>query len=301
MKQKNKNKTVVVIGSFDGVHRGHHAIFQSARSAADATGYQCLCLTFYPHPKHIVDPDSAPRLLSLPDEKDYLARQRGIDEVVTMPFTPTLANTSAEQFAEDVLAEKLNAQHLVIGYDFGFGRGREGNAEFLQEWGAKRGITVTVVNAIKINGEPVSSTRIRRLINSGQFARGLTLLGHHYPIFGHIGTGEGRGRSLGYPTMNLSVTDDKLLPPIGVYAARIEIDAVLYGAMAYIGTKPTFGQHPLGVEIHVFDYPGDRPTEAVQTWFTHWVRPDQRFDSESELKKQLARDEVYVRELLEHL
>ncbi len=301
MPTNNADKSVVVIGSFDGVHRGHNAIFQSARSAADATGYRCLCLTFYPHPKHIVDPEAAPRLLSLPDEKEYLARQRGIDEVVTMPFTPTLAATSAEQFAEEVLAEKLNAHHLVIGYDFGFGRGRRGNAELLTDWGSRRGISVTVVNAIKINGEPVSSTRIRRLINTGHFSRAQTLLGHHYPIFGQIATGEGRGHGLGYPTMNLSVTDDKLLPPIGVYAARIEIGTVMYGAMAYIGTKPTFGQHPLGVEIHVFDYPGDRPAEAVQTWFTHWVRPDQRFDSETELKNQLARDETNVREMLEHI
>lgn len=300
MKSQGK-EAVVVIGSFDGVHRGHNAIFQAARSAADATGRRCVCLTFYPHPKRIVDPDAAPRLLTMPDEKEYLARARGIDEVITMTFDRALAETSAEDFAENVLLERLDARHLVIGYDFGFGKGRRGNGVFLTEWGPRRGITVTVVNAIKIEGKPVSSSRIRRLVNAGRFTESLALLGHHYTIFGLVAAGEGRGRSLGYPTMNISVADDKLLPPIGVYAARIEIARQCYGAMAYIGTKPTFGQHPLGVEIHVFDYPGGNPDGPVRAWFTHWVRPDQKFDSQTELKRQLARDESYVRGLLKDM
>ncbi|MFC1476213.1 riboflavin biosynthesis protein RibF [Candidatus Zixiibacteriota bacterium] len=297
MKEQGKD-TVVVIGSFDGVHRGHNAIFQAARSAADATGRRCLCLTFHPHPKRIVDPDAAPRLLTMPDEKEHLARARGVDEVITMEFNRELAGTTAEDFAERVLLERLGARHLVIGYDFGFGKGRRGNGIFLTEWGRDHGITVTIVNAIKIEGLSVSSSRIRRLVNAGRFEEALVLLGHHYTVFGHVAAGEGRGKSLGYPTMNITTSDDKLLPPIGVYAARIEIARQRYGAMAYIGTKPTFGQYPLAVEIHVFDYPGGNPDGRVHAWFTNWVRPDQRFDSHTELKKQLARDETYVRGLL---
>jgi riboflavin kinase/FMN adenylyltransferase len=296
-----KNGTIVVIGSFDGVHRGHNAIFQAARSAADATGCKCICLTFYPHPKRIVDPDAAPRQLTMPDEKEYLAYARGIDEVITMEFNRELAETSAEEFAEKILVERLGARHLVIGYDFGFGKGRRGNGVFLTEWGRDRGITVTVVNPIKIKGKPVSSSRIRRLVNAGRFEEALVLLGHYYTVFGQVAAGEGRGRDLGYPTMNITASDDKLLPPIGVYAARIEIARQRYGAMAYIGTKPTFGQYPVGVEINVFDYPGGDPDGPIRAWFTHWVRPDQKFDSKMELKKQLARDEMYVRGLLKNM
>jgi riboflavin kinase/FMN adenylyltransferase len=300
LKKRDKD-TVVVIGSFDGVHRGHHAIFQAARSAADATSRECICLTFHPHPKRIVDPDTAPRLLTMPEEKECLARARGVDEVVTLEFTRELAEMSAEEFSEQILADKLDARHLVIGYDFGFGKGRRGNGKFLTEWGKARGITVTVVNAIKIDGKPVSSTRIRRLVNGGRLPEALALLGHHYPVFGKVAAGEGRGRGLGYPTMNVATSEDKLLPPIGVYAARIEIAGQRYGAMAYIGTKPTFGQYPLGVEVNVFDYPGGKPAGPLRCWFTHWVRPDQKFDSPTQLKQQLARDETYVRGLLQHM
>jgi len=296
---KDRQKgTVVVIGSFDGVHRGHNAIFQAARSAADATDRRCICLTFHPHPKTVVAPHSAPRLLTMPDEKAFLARARGIDEVVTIPFTRDFAETPAEEFAVTVLAEQLQARHLVIGYDFGFGRGRHGNGKFLTEWGSKLGITVTVAKPITYKGKPVSSTGIRQLVNAGRFDDALALMGHDYTVFGPVVTGAGRGHQLGYPTMNVQTADEKLLPPIGVYAARVKIKQQTYGAMAYIGTKPTFGQNPLGVEIHVFDYPGGELTEPIQAWFTHWVRPDQRFDSESALQKQLARDEATVRELI---
>jgi len=289
------------MGSFDGVHRGHNAVFQAARSAADATRRPCICLTFHPHPKRVVDPDTAPRLLTMPNEKECLARARGIDEVITLEFDRKLADMPAEEFAETILAGRLGARHLVIGYDFGFGKGRQGDSEFMSNWGRARGITVTVVNAIKIEGKPVSSTRIRRLVNGGRLAEALVLLGHHYPVFGTVTHGEGRGRGLGYPTMNMVTSADKLLPPIGVYAARMEIAGQHYGAMAYIGTKPTFGQYPLAVEIHVFDYPGGKPEGQIRAWFTHWIRPDQRFDSPTELKKQLARDEAYVRGLLKNM
>ncbi len=294
---RNDDGTVVVIGSFDGVHRGHNAIFQAARSAADATGRRCICLTFFPHPKTVVDPNAAPRLLTMPDEKEFLALSRGINEVVSLTFDRELAETPAEDFAEKVLAGRLNAKHLVIGYDFGFGKGRQGNGKFLAEWGRERGITVTVVNPISFIGKPVSSTRIRRLVNAGRFGESLSLLGHPYAIFGEVTSGEGRGHELGYPTINLTTAKEKLLPPIGIYAATAEIGGRTYQAMAYIGTKPTFGQNPLGVEVHVFDYADGKIEGRVRFWFTNWVRPDQKFDSKTELIKQLARDEKFVRGL----
>lgn len=296
-----QKSSVVVIGSFDGVHRGHNAIFQAARSAADATDRPCVCLTFHPHPKTIVDPAAAPRILTMPEEKEHLARLRGIDRVIVMTFDHGLAETPAKEFAEKVLAGQLDARHLVIGRDFGFGKGRQGNGKFLAEWGRERGITVTIVNPIKYEGKPVSSSRIRRLVNSGRFDQALALLGHDYAIFGHVGRGEGRGIRLGYPTMNIVTAEEKLLPPIGIYAAKTEIGGKIYEGMAYIGTKPTFGQHPVGVEIHLFNYPGGKCDGLVRSWFTHWVRPDQKFDSGVELKKQLARDEAYVRGLFQNV
>ncbi len=299
-KKGHGKATVVVIGTFDGVHRGHNAIFQAARSAADATGCPCICLTFHPHPKTIVNPAGAPHLLTVPEEKEYLARARGIDEVITMTFDHQLAGTSAEEFATTVLAKRLAARHLVIGRDFGFGRGRQGNGRFLTAWGRERGITVTVVKPITYKGKPVSSSRIRLLVNSGRFDDALALLGHEYAVFGRVMPGEGRGHQLGYPTMNIATDQDKLLPPIGIYAAKAEIDGETHSGMAYIGTKPTFGQHPLGVEIHLFDYPGREINGSIRAWFTHWVRPDQKFNSESELKKQLARDEAFVLGLLQN-
>jgi riboflavin kinase/FMN adenylyltransferase len=302
--QSLSTPTVVCVGTFDGVHLGHWAILQHGRSLADELRLPLWVLSFHPHPKTIVHPGRAPHLLTEPDERVALLAASGADGILMLRFDRQLAQTSAQDFAEEVLAKQLQAAAIVVGADFGFGHDREGNAEFLRAWGKDNRCPVEVVGMIPGDRESewVSSSVIRRCLENGEFARALRLLGHPYPVTGRVKPGAGRGKQLGYPTWNLTLSDVKLPPPVGVYAGwtnRLTPRPV----MAYYGFPPTFEEQTARLEVHVLEgEDSDRAPQAVETiWLAEFVRPEIRFVSAEQLMRQLAGDERTVRVRLAHI
>lgn len=292
--------TVLTLGTFDGMHRGHQDVIARLVRRAREASLPSVLLTFEPHPLAVVRPESAPPLLTLPAERLEVLAPLGLDYVVVLPFTPTLAAYTAEQFVDLVLRRRYRLRELFIGYDHGFGRGREGSAEVLQALGAARGFAVEVVRPVSVGGDAaISSTRIRRAVASGDLAAAAAGLGRPYSVSGRVVSGAGRGRTLGYRTLNLGPVDRrKLLPPEGVYAVRVQTPEGTHGGMLNLGPRPTFGDPEVGIEAHLFDVSGD--------WYGAWVRLDfvarlrdtRRFPGPDALRRQLDLDEQDARRAL---
>jgi len=295
-------RSVVCIGTFDGVHFGHQAVLRDARGAADRLGLPLWAVTFHPHPKSVVKPKIAPPLLTLPEERVALLGAYGADGVLTMTFDDALASTPAADFADSVLAAALKARAIVVGADFGFGFRREGTSRFLSDWGAQRGIDVHVVDLVAVAGQPrpVTSTSIRELFASGRFSEAVELLGHPYPVTGRKIAGAGRGKEMGYPTWNLELDNAKLPPPVGIYAAWTA-RAVPRPAMAYFGSNPTFGGTVKRLEINVLEGSPDerRPREPIESvWLESYIRPEETFDTADALIQRMTEDEHEARRRL---
>ena len=284
--------TVITVGTFDGVHRGHQLVLEKTASHARDAGLTSIALTFDPHPLDVVNPSATPPLLTLWEEKAEALSQSSIDQVVVVPFDSDLAALTAEQFVDRVLIERYAMQQLVIGHDHGFGRGRGGDVESLRMIGYKRGLTVDVVPPVMgSDGTPISSTGIRRAIAHGDLARAADGLGRRYSFSGRVTSGEGRGKLLGYPTLNLELgSRRKLMPPHGVYAVRVEGKSAAYGGMMNLGPRPTFGDETISHEVHLFDATGDWYGRTVRVEFVSRLRDTMKFSGPDELMKQLGRD-----------
>jgi len=282
--------TALSVGSFDGVHRGHQAVLAELAQRARAAGLASVVVSLEPHPLEVVNPPAAPRLLTLADEKRELLAA-AVDRVEVLPFTQALADLDAEQFTRDVLVGRFGVRQLVVGYDHGFGRGRAGDVELLRRIGARDGFEVAAVDAVQDGGRPISSTLIRAAVAHGDLAAAERLLGRPYSTRGVVEPGQGRGRTLGIPTINLAALDPrKLLPPDGVYAVRVEWRRVRYGGMMNQGARPTFGVAERALEIHLFDFDEELYGEAVTVEWVRRLRDTQTFPSRDALVAQLTRD-----------
>ncbi len=284
-------RTVVTVGTFDGVHRGHQAVLaEIARRARDSGGRSVL-VTFDQHPLEVVNPQAAPPLLTLPEEKRIALAASGLDEVAFVPFTPALQALSPEQFVRDVLEARFHIAELVIGHDHGFGRGRTGDVETLRRIGREDGFAVDVVPAVLMDGRPISSTLVRRAVAGGDLETAERALGRPYGVTGTVGRGAGRGRTIGVPTINLVPPGPrKLLPPDGVYACTVSWRGGIHGAMANLGGRPTFGEAGRALEAHLFGVDADLYGQTVTVDFVRRLRDVRRFASAEELVAQLARD-----------
>jgi riboflavin kinase/FMN adenylyltransferase len=283
--------SIVTVGSFDGVHRGHHAVLDEIARRARAAGRQSVLVTFHPHPLEVLNPAAAPPLLTAGDERLEILAQTGIDRVVVLAFDRRLAALTPREFVRDVLLARCRMRELVIGYDHGFGRGRSGDAETLRSLGAEFGFAVDVVDAVDANGQQVSSSRIRRAVAGGDLALAARLLGRPYTANAVVEAGEARGRRLGVPTINLGgVPPQKLLPPDGVYAVRVEWRHGRAGGMMNQGGRPTFGDGRRTLEVNLFGFEGDLYGEPVRLEWVERIRDVERFASVEALKEQLRRD-----------
>jgi riboflavin kinase/FMN adenylyltransferase len=284
-------KTVVTVGTFDGVHLGHWAVLEEIARRARASGLTSVLVTFEPHPLEVVNPQAAPPLLTLPDEKRMILAQSAVDRVAFIPFTEELRDYSPERFVHDVLEARFHIAELVIGYDHGFGRNRAGDVELLRRLGQQDGFTVDVVNAVLLDGRPISSTMIRRAVAGGDLETAAKALGRPYAVSGTVVPGAGRGRAIGIPTVNLAPPSPrKLLPPDGVYACAVAWRGGLHGAMANLGPRPTFGEHARALEAHLFGFSGELYEEHVTVEFVRRLREVRRFGTAEELRAQLERD-----------
>ena len=292
--------TVATVGTFDGVHRGHVDVLTKLAARARSVGSTSLLLTFDPHPLELLRPDRAPLLLTTRGEKLAAIESAGIDVVAIVPFTRALAEHSAEQFVDDILRGPFRMAELLIGHDHGFGKGRAGDVDTLRSLGTTRGFRVDVIPPVRTpDGEAVSSTRIRGLIGAGDLANAEDALGRRYSVLGSVVAGESRGRTLGYPTLNVEPESArKLVPPDGVYAVEVETPAGSYGGMMNLGGRPTFGDARRTLEAHLFDASGDFYGDVVRVGFVARLRDTRRFAGPTELMQQLALDEQGARRAL---
>jgi len=278
--------TVATVGTFDGIHRGHQAVLSEVVRRGRAAGRPSLLVTFDPHPLEVVNPSAAPRLLTLPDEKRALAAALGVERVEVIAFTPDLARLGPEDFVRGVLRARFEMEDLVLGYDHGFGRGRSGDVELVRRLGREDGFAVEVVGAVTDNGQPISSSLIRTAVAHGDLSSAARGLGRAYSLRGIVERGAGRGRT------------------IGVYAVWVELPGKgegggrRYGGMMNQGSRPTFGVHARGLEIHLFDFSGELYGETVIVEWVRRLRDTQTFPSRQALVDQIERDAVAARSAL---
>jgi riboflavin kinase/FMN adenylyltransferase len=292
--------TVITVGTFDGVHRGHRDVIDKLVARAKARRLPSVLVTFEPHPLEVVNPAAAPLLLTTREEKLEVLAESGVNYLAVLPFTPALAAFPAEEFVEQVLRRRFRFEELLIGYDHGFGRQRAGNVGVLRELGERDGFKVEVVDAVATpDGHSVSSTWIRRAIAGGDLERACAGLGRPYSVSGKVIAGNQRGRALGFPTLNLGPpARRKLLPPEGVYAVRVQTPRGPAGGMMNLGPRPTFGDAGTTLEAHLFDTAGDFYGAQVRIDFIARLREVRGFASPELLVKQLKQDERDARNAL---
>ena len=291
---------MITVGTFDGVHRGHRDVVERLVARSRSLKIPSVLVTFEPHPLEIVNPAAAPQLLTTHYEKLEVLTETGIDYVAVLPFTSELASFSAEDFVELVLRRRFRLRELLIGYDHGFGRQRAGNVDVLRTLGERDGFKVEVVDAVATpDGHSVSSTSIRRAVAGGDLERACAGLGRPYSVSGRVVVGSQRGRTIGFPTLNLGPPPPrKLLPPEGVYAVKVQTPRGPVGGMMNLGPRPTFGDAATSLEAHLFDIDGDFYGTDVRIDFVKHLRETRKFASAEQLKAQLQHDERDARNAL---
>ncbi len=282
---------VVTVGTFDGVHRGHQEILRRMNSAARKNEVRTV-VTFEPHPQSVIRREGhSVRILTDTREKVRLLCAGGISRTYILQFDQHLAGISAEDFVQQILLKRLQTTRLVVGYNHSFGHNREGNFKFLEKHKKRFGFELEVVGPYYLGDEVVSSTKIRRALEGGDVERATLYLGRPYALSGKVIHGVGRGRKLEVPTANLELANpSKLIPKIGVYAVEVAIGAVPYPGMLAIGTRPTFNESQLTVEVHLIDFQGDLYDQSLEVRFLKWLRDEERYASTEELRTQMGKD-----------
>lgn len=291
---------VVTSGTFDGVHLGHQKIIQRIREIARSIHGETVLITFWPHPRLVLYPtEHHLRLLSTFEEKANLLRQFGIDHLVTIPFTQEFSQMTSEQFIRKVLVEKIHTKKLVIGYDHRFGKNREGSFDYLQEHSSEFGFDLEEISRQDVEEIGVSSTKIRKALESGDIRTATNYLGRPYELNGLVVKGQQIGRSIGFPTANIHIPNDyKLIPHDGVYAVEVKVEGVLYKAMLNIGNRPTVDGTRKTVEAHLFDFQGDLYNKLVTVSFKEFIREERKFENLEALKNQLVKDQKLAKSIL---
>jgi riboflavin kinase/FMN adenylyltransferase len=293
-----ERRAVVVIGNFDGVHRGHQAVLSQARRIADEAGAAAFALTFEPHPRTHFRPDQPVFRLTPPAVKARVLSALGLDGMVVAGFDRGFSAQSADGFVDDVLIGALGVRHVVIGYDFHFGKARSGTPAFLTEAGARHGFGVTVVPPWKDEtGGAVSATRVRDALSAGDVKAANALLGWRWQVEGEVRHGDKRGRLLGYPTANLRLADD-CAAAHGIYAVRARVDGRLIDGVASYGRRPTFDDGAPLFEVNLFDFAGDLYGKVMAVTLVERLRGEEKFSSAEALVAQMDRDAAASRAVL---
>lgn len=289
----------LTIGFFDGVHQGHRYLLQQLEELATANGLSAAAVTFDRHPRTVVQPNFVPSLLTTQEEKLDLLSKAFSGKIIVLPFTQELSEMTAKEFMQNILREKLNAELLLMGYNHRFGHGG-GNPEDYVTWGHETGIKVCLAKALA--GEKVSSSRIRNLISLGDVKKANNLLGYPYFLTGEVTEGKQIGRQIGFPTANLTLPEQKLMPACGVYAVWVTMpDHSKRGGMLCIGHRPTVEQNgEISVEVHIFDFNGNLYGTSISIDFIEKLRDERHFDSLEELQKQLMLDAALAQETICH-
>ena len=282
--------SAVTIGNFDGVHLGHQLVISQLKRVASAASLPTVVIIFEPQPIEFFAPDRAPRRLARFREKIAYLKEQQIDYLLCLRFDAELAAQSAEEFTRSILVDGLNTKHLVIGDDFHFGKNRQGNFQYLQENGERFGFVVDETETLLIDGERVSSTRIRESIQRDDFEKAAKLLGRPYSLSGRVAHGKKLGRTLGYPTINIKMGDKTLIVK-GIFAVSVKgIDNRVLQGVASIGTRPTVNGVDTILEVYILDFNQDVYGYSVEVEFLHKIRNEEKFDSLEELTAHIAQD-----------
>lgn len=293
------NNAWLTIGSFDGVHLGHRKIIEKLTAGAHAKGDPAVVLTFYPHPSIVLRGPQQSFYLTLPDKKAALLGKLGVDYVITHPFTHQIAGISAQRFIT-TLKEHLGFKQLWVGYDFALGRDRDGDVPALRKMGETMDFEVQQTEAFEIEGDVVSSSRIRRLLSEGQVELANRLLGQVFSVTGSVMHGDGRGTGIGIPTANLSIDEHLASPGAGVYACWAVVGGKRYQAVTNVGVRPTFETEPVQarMEAHILDFTENIYDQKITLEFQAFLRGEQRFDGPDALVAQIHQDIQTARKIL---
>ncbi|MBE0662310.1 MAG: bifunctional riboflavin kinase/FAD synthetase [Bacteroidales bacterium] len=289
---------VVTVGTFDGVHRGHQALFDKMKEMAVRRGGETLVITFNTHPRIVLNHRNDIRLLNTFEEKISLIEKSGIENVWVLPFTRSFAELSAARFVEDYLAQKAGVNHFIVGYDHTFGKGGKAHYSELEALADNLGFSIEKIEAIIIDEKIVGSTTIREALIAGDIPEANKLLGYHYPLTGRIVRGNQIGKLIGYPTANLSLTDSrKLIPATGVYACIVDWKGNHYKGMGNIGYRPTIDANQLTIEANIFDFDREIYNDHITIRFIERIRDERKFGGLQQLKGQLGYDKEMVLKL----
>lgn len=284
-------KTVITLGTFDGVHKGHIFLLQKLARESAAMGCQSAVLTFFPHPRMVLQQASDVKLLNTMEEKAALLEAAGVDNLIIHPFSHEFSRLTAEEFVKDILVGKLNIAKIIIGHDHRFGRNRTATTADLINMGVEFGFEVEQISALQVNENNISSTRIRNALTEGNISLANDYLGYPYFITGTVSTGKQLGRTIGYPTANIAIAQDyKLIPAHGVYAVSSVINGITVFGMMNIGTRPTVDGTYRTIEVNFFDFDTDIYGFELKISLHHRLRDEQKFESLDALKQQLAHD-----------
>lgn len=290
-------KPVATIGNFDGVHLGHREIFRKLNHEAHEIGGVSVVITFDPHPLKVLPVNRSIALINTVDEKINLIEASGIDYLLIIPFDADFSSLSAATFVERILVDKIGIKRLIIGYDYAFGKGREGDAALLRKLGDAFHFSVEELPPISDGSINYSSSHIRNLVAAGAVAEVIHYLGRNFSIAGRVVRGANRGKSLGFPTANIA-TDKELLPADGVYAVKVKLDGSLYDAACNIGCNPTFAASQKSIEVFIFDLAEDLYGKEIRVYFFERLREEKLFGSTTELVAAIAADVARCRQIL---
>lgn len=299
---QSAKKTIITIGTFDGVHIGHQKIVKKLLENAKNRNVESAILTFFPHPRMVLQDQTEMRLLNTIDERTRLLEKKGLDNLIIHPFNKAFSRLTAEEFVKDILVNQLNIEKIVIGYDHRFGRNRTANIDDLIEFGEKYNFEVEQISAQEIQEASVSSTKIRTALEEGNIALANQYLGYSYFLTGVVKEGKKLGRTIGFPTANLKIEENyKLIPKQGVYIIESNLNGKKAYGMMNIGTNPTFDEGLLSIEIHFIDFNADLYDQKIQISLLKYLRAEQKFASVALLKTQLNIDKNQTLEYVAQL
>lgn len=294
---------VVTTGTFDGVHPGHRSILSRLNKTAADIGGQSVLITFFPHPRTVINPDFTDlKLLNTQTEKEALLAKTGLDHLIVIPFTKEFSQITAEEYIKNILVDKIGVKKLVIGYDHRFGKGRGGSFRELQEMAPDYGFEVEEISALEIDGVAISSTKIRQALLAGEVDDAAEKLGYLYPFTGKVIHGDKLGRTLGFPTANLSQDDPlKLIPSNGIYAVYVDVKARRYKGMLHIGPRRTLNDPAHRIEVNLLNFADDIYGQEISLSFVKKLRDEMKFNSLSDLTNQMENDKLHTERIFDAL
>ena len=288
-----KKSTIITIGTFDGVHLGHQKILKKLNIEAENNGLESSVLTFFPHPRTVLNPNSSLKLINTIEERISLFKKSKIDNLIVHPFTKEFSELDSEDFVKNILVDQLKAKIVLIGYDHKFGKNRTADINNLKEYGIKYNFEVIEIKAEEINDIAISSTKIRNSIEEGDIQLTNSYLGYEFSFFGKVVKGNSIGKTLGFPTANIKIgTDLKLIPKNGVYLISTIINQKIIFGMMNIGIKPTTNENTKSIEVNLFDFNQDLYDTNITIYIKQFLREEIKFDSLNELKLQIEKDKI---------